>query len=75
MVALLLIPFNWPMRLIQNTRLKPFFGTALEEPTVVTNFLSAGVDMVLNMIYGWMKMNFRMLHSYYQTFRLPLKAE
>ena len=32
--------------------LKPFFGTVLEEDTIVADFLSAGVDMVLNMICG-----------------------
>ena len=75
MVALLLLPFNWSIRLIQNIRLKPFFGTVLEEVTMVAKFLSSGVDMVLNVICGWTKMNLRMPRSYYQTIWLTLKAE
>ena len=74
-VALLLFPFNRLMRLIQNMRLKSFFGTILEEAAMVANFLFAGIDMVLNMIFGWTKMNLRMPHSYNQTIWLLLKAE
>ena len=47
MVALLLLPFNWLMRLIQNTRLKPFFGTVLEGATMIANSRpSAGVAVM-----------------------------
>ena len=33
------------------------------------------MDMILNMIFGSMKINLRMPHSYYQTIWLALKAE